>query len=80
MKALQVYPNPAKDILNIEWPQSWVGSATAVIYDLQGREITSILPSEQITQIDLSHVAAGNYVLKVITPDGVGTSNLILTK
>lgn len=80
MSQLEVYPNPANDRVTIAWPQSWVGNSTLNIIDLQGRTIMTSRSNESLQQLDLSSVAAGTYVLQVISPEGIGTTNLVITR
>lgn len=58
-----VYPNPARDILNVE------GSASMgiEIYDIQGRILRS-LQSEGSTAVDISDMSAGVYFIRLVTP------------
>lgn len=57
-----VYPNPARDILNVE------GSASMgiEIYDIQGRILRS-LQSEGSTAVDISDMSAGVYFIRLVT-------------
>lgn len=59
---LQVYPNPASDVLTLSFPHSLEG-ATVQLMDQQGK-ITKLQIANQ--QLDLSDLAAGSYVLHVV--------------
>ena len=58
-----VYPNPAKDIVNIE--NANVQKAT--IYDLSGKFIKEAFNTNQI---DIKGIEAGSYILHIATPEG----------
>jgi hypothetical protein len=65
-------PNPAHHTLHIERTTSTSHAASVLLQDLQGRTVlTTSLPTGRRTQdLDLSTVAAGNYMLKIQTPQG----------
>ena len=66
---IKVYPNPAKDILNIE---SYSGNQTlsATMYEPDGRMVTEITLANGINTIPLSDMSTGVYVLKVSGSNG----------
>jgi hypothetical protein len=80
VEQMDIYPNPAQDQLNIVWPESWVGSARAALYDMQGRELTSINASQPMQTLALDGIAAGHYILQVQSPEGVGKMAVVVTK
>ncbi|MDR1792172.1 MAG: T9SS type A sorting domain-containing protein [Bacteroidales bacterium] len=58
-----IYPNPAKSMLNVAAYQ-YSGTATAYIYDIQGRLLmTQDIEGETITQIPLHNFAPGFYTV-----------------
>lgn len=68
----KIYPNPAKDKLytNFNLPNTSVA-----IFDLQGKRVTEILTSE--TQIDISNLLNGVYLVKIFTPENIIVYKLI---
>ena len=62
--AVNLYPNPVSDILNIQINQPNSDYEQVFIYDLSGREIYSET-FDGITTIDLSSIAAGFYLIKI---------------
>ena len=68
---MKVYPNPVKDILNI---QSDEKIERTEIYSLDGKLIKSVSKS---AQIDFSHLSKGVYLLKIHTKSGVRTEKII---
>lgn len=65
----KIYPNPAKNMMNIEWDRS-KHIQTIEVYDNNGRnsEVWMSLPSESSKQIDISHLVPGTYIM-VLTGD-----------
>ena len=66
---IKVYPNPAKDILNIE---SYSGDQTlsATMYEPDGRLVTEITLANGINTLPLSDMSTGVYVLKISGSNG----------
>ncbi|BFO66690.1 T9SS type A sorting domain-containing protein [Chryseobacterium sp. KCF3-3] len=62
--SISVYPNPAKDVLNIRSKQEII---KAEIYDATGRIISSL--SVTGNSISVSELSKGNYILKAFTKD-----------
>jgi len=70
----EMYPNPVTSILTL----NAVYSIDVVkIYNLIGQEVLSVSPSAAETQIDMSALPTGAYVLKVKAGEQFGTYNLI---
>ncbi|WP_433628087.1 DUF7619 domain-containing protein [Chryseobacterium cucumeris] len=65
-QSISVYPNPAKDVLNIRSKQEII---KAEIYDATGRIISSL--SVTGNSISVSELSKGNYILKAFTKDKV---------
>ncbi|HCS88175.1 MAG TPA: hypothetical protein DIW30_07245, partial [Bacteroidales bacterium] len=57
-----IYPNPAEDALIIRGANA---GDRAVLYDLQGRVIASILLTGNEDLIDIQTVQSGQYILKI---------------
>jgi Secretion system C-terminal sorting domain len=72
--ALQVYPNPTQDRLEINIGNAHRGSLKISVFSMQGKEIfgqTLHKASENIsTQIDFGHLPAGIYMLYLQTEKG----------
>ncbi len=61
---LNVYPNPASDILNIETSNDGITQVT--ITDMEGRTVQSTtLLAARRTQLDVSALPAGIYVVTI---------------
>jgi hypothetical protein len=64
-----LYPNPAKDVLNVDNIQ---GVQTLLVIDLNGKVLRSIpVEKDEIGRtINVSNLSNGMYILKKIRPDG----------
>ncbi|MDR1758766.1 MAG: endonuclease [Bacteroidales bacterium] len=74
---LKIYPNPAKDLLRIEngeWEME-----NAQILDLTGRIIVNCQLST-VNSINVSHLPAGMYLLRVYANKSVETRKIVITK
>jgi uncharacterized delta-60 repeat protein len=69
-----VHPNPVTDVLNIALPQ---GSCAVSLYNMQGQVVLS-QPRQGFTgSISLSGLAAGSYVLSVVSDSGTATEKIV---
>lgn len=66
----KIYPNPVKNILNIETTNEF---QKAEIYTINGQ----LLKSSLIKEIDVSDLSRGNYVIKIKTDKGLQTEKII---
>ena len=73
MQLLYIYPNPSKDVFNIEG----VGIRKVEVMNAFGQVILSEEVKNDNLQINLSGKAAGAYLLRVVTDKGVTTKKLI---
>jgi hypothetical protein len=62
---LEIFPNPFTSILNIKIP--YFHDYKILIYDIRGYMIATLLGGEEA--YDLSHLAAGTYMIKVISKE-----------
>lgn len=65
-----VYPNPVSDVLNIRGE----GILQIELMDVNGR---TVMTSGATSQLNLSGMAAGLYMVRVITNDGVHTQKIV---
>ena len=72
---IQMYPNPAKDVLYIQVEQSTGGQVTVQINDLSGKEILSLQQQAQAGSssipVQLSGLSSGIYLVQVQTESGM---------
>lgn len=65
-----VYPNPAKDIINITLSSIYVNKPSSIsIISVDGRILTTqkTTASNQTETVDVSRFAAGKYILRIVT-------------
>ena len=75
MKAgLQIYPNPATDVVNISAKQE---IKNINIIDLSGKRVKSLIPSNQI---NVSSLAKGTYILQVLYVNGSVENTKLMKK
>ncbi|UPT66761.1 MAG: T9SS type A sorting domain-containing protein [Sphingobacteriales bacterium JAD_PAG50586_3] len=72
---VNIYPNPATDKLFISLKNN--GPVTLNLIDYNGRLVSSTKVVNNLTEIDLKGLAAGLYLLQVITDKGVSTYKVI---
>ncbi|SFQ65507.1 Ig-like domain-containing protein [Flavobacterium akiainvivens] len=69
-----VYPNPLKDVLYFKG----TADITSVeVYNLLGQAVISQLPNATEFSIDMSQLAAGNYIVKAFTQNGMQTLKVV---
>jgi hypothetical protein len=73
---LLVYPNPATEVLNLQW-ESTSESAQIVIRDISGRMILSERGSNGFYQVDITGLSSGNYIIELVSGDYVVRSKFI---
>ena len=78
---VNVYPNPTRDILNIDLINSGEGNLFFEILDINGKIITrnefNINRRHNTYQIDVSDYKKGIYLLRIILADGILVRKLI---
>ncbi len=75
-KNFSVYPNPAKDNVTINSNSTSLVNDVQVV-DFNGRVVKSIKVNATSTQINISDLAAGVYMLKATSDLGSGTAKII---
>jgi hypothetical protein len=76
-----LYPNPATDILNIEFTDATTKNMQVKLYDMQGK-MMQITPQvlENKIQLNVQYLAKGVYTLSVIKGDKVINKSIVVTK
>ncbi len=77
-----VYPNPAKETLNISFRKKFTSNVRAYILDASGRNVgVSILGSGQSNyQLDVSDLSNGMYLLKCVGESGTSYIKFLVQK
>ena len=65
---VEVYPNPARDWLQLQWTGPVLNDARVVLRDAAGRVVLNQQVAEQET-LDVSSFGAGSYVLEFSVPE-----------
>lgn len=68
-KILTAYPNPVEDILNINLT-GYEGISDIRLYDVNGRQVAANRTSQTNSQLNISKLSGGIYMLKVYTSKG----------
>ena len=68
------YPNPVKDVLNLEYSSN----ITAVkVINMLGQEVISKDVNASTSQVDMSHLNAGTYLVNVFINDSIKTIKIV---
>ena len=59
-----LYPNPTKHLLNIEISENLL-NATAIIYDINGKEVQKVALSKSIQTINIEQLKKGTYFINI---------------
>jgi hypothetical protein len=74
---LQLYPNPARDLLNIRLSDSITGKIIVAIFDTRGARVSNLETDKQSWTLDLpadvSRLPQGMYLLQIISSSGQRT-------
>ncbi len=78
--AMNIFPNPAQDILNIELEMSEEGSVEILLMNALGQTVMQERSSGKTTmnRLDVSDLQAGMYMLSVRTASGMITERVIV--
>lgn len=75
-KGYYVYPNPSSSLINLHWQEN--SPKQIELYDFTGIKVSvSQNDSEYSTQIDVSGLTPGNYLLKIISEKGIRTEKIV---
>ena len=64
-KKLNVYPNPANDLIHIDWWLGYSEKATAVIYNLLGQPVMQKRLNGNSNELNISQLPIGFYILQI---------------
>jgi hypothetical protein len=62
MTNFKVYPNPVKNILNLSYDKT---ISNVAVFNLLGQEVITKAVNANLSQIDMSHLPTGTYMVKV---------------
>ena len=72
----EMFPNPAADVVNIQLP-SGIVEAKAGVFDYTGRLVHSKTITLADTQLDVTNLASGMYIIRVVTENKLGAQRFI---
>jgi len=72
--SLSIFPNPVNDMLNLSYNEM---ISSVVVYNLLGQSVLSEEFNTAKAQVDMSSLAAGNYIVKVAAGDTSATIKVI---
>jgi len=75
--SISVYPNPAKDVVQISMSASLVSQATIEMYDAIGKLVISERVNNTITTLSLTDYAKGMYSIRVVSENNQSIIKLI---
>jgi hypothetical protein len=73
-QAFNFYPNPVKDILNLNYSKDITNVA---VYNLLGQQVVTKNVNSNQSQIDMSHLTSGTYMVKITSNEQVKTIKVI---
>lgn len=84
LSQLRVYPNPATDVLTVDFTTATAGSSTLLLTNLLGQRVRTLnerrlAPGTHTRTLDLRTLSTGQYTLTVQTPDG-SQSRIVLIR
>jgi M6 family metalloprotease-like protein len=65
---LRIYPNPAQELLTVEFAQPIEADNSYIVYDATGKEVMNGVFNETKQAIDISTVGIGFYLIKIQNP------------
>jgi subtilisin-like proprotein convertase family protein len=74
-----VYPNPTKDILNIDIPQA-IGTSKLKLYDVQGRFVMETTTNSTHEVMNIGNLQSGVYLLSIENENNKTVKKVILNK
>lgn len=80
--AISIFPNPATNFLNLQTKAGQTGKAVVSIISGAGQIVYKsdyTIANESIVNLDVKKLSVGNYIVRIITADGV-TTNLPFVK
>ena len=70
LEQVKIFPVPAKTVLNIQLPTSYINQTTLQVIAVDGKFIASLKPAANMVILNVQPLAAGTYFIKIIKPGG----------
>jgi len=76
---VKVYPNPAKSVLNIDFPANYdMLNSTIEVINVNGKTSMQSTPVSHATQLDIKRLKPGLYIVKVQNNEALITRRLVV--
>jgi hypothetical protein len=76
-KQIDIYPNPARDMVNVVYPYAGI-PVTVTLYSANGSAVKTITLSNNETQVDVSSLQPGVYILRFRSAEAVNVKRLVI--
>lgn len=76
-RQLSLYPNPARDMLTLDWPTLPPGGAYLRIFDARGGLLQQMKLNQRTSSLDLTELPAGMYWLRLETEAGMAIRKFV---
>lgn len=79
---LEVYPNPAVNVLKVSWLNSSTGSSVLALTDMSGRKLIqrSLQTGSGQLSLDVSGLGAGIYFITISSPEGNLSKKVLISR
>ena len=82
LQAVQVFPNPVNDLLQVSVPGISAGEVSIQVISMSDR-VTNVVERQDVSgdlveQIDVSHYASGTYLVKIISGSAVAVRKVVV--
>lgn len=77
---INVFPNPATDILHIEAGLTGNEKANVILYSISGKIVKSATITQQKSYIDLDDIGNGSYFIRILMPENEIRHSKVLVK
>ena len=74
--SFKVYPNPATDMININYVDAAPAAGKVTLYDLQGRQVKNF--NQLVTAIDVNDLSSGLYMLNIEHNGNIESQKVII--
>ena len=75
-KVINVYPNPTNGFINIANAEN----SKITVYNIIGESLVSITNNKSIAKIDISNLAEGTYIIRIVSNNNATTKRIYLVK
>ncbi len=77
MNSISLYPNPAKDVVNVQCTMNDVQVKAIEVFDMYGKLLQTVSMTPETTTINVSGLASGMYFVRVTTEEGAVTKSFV---